>query len=180
MPYLYHLKPEPMRGDTLYPLNQLKHVDPALYRRQLAKYDDHPRRKTLPNRVIPKLDCLWNDVLHFSPVHPCLIYQAWLELGKKLKETTFYRVPVAQVAAHPAVIYTLPQKKQLDTNLPESCVEWLDTTAFTELEVLPPATVEWYARLRRRKQVGGFFVGIPHVLVKGAVKINEENSIGWC
>ena len=169
-----------MRGDTLYPLNELKHIDAELYRRQLAKYDDHPRRRQLPNRVIPKLDCLWNDVLHFSPAHPCLIYQAWLELGKTLKETTFYRVPVARVAAHPAVVYTLPKDIPFGVNLPESCIERFDVPTFTELKTLPPATLEWYAKLHSQQQVGAFFVGVPHVLVKGSVTVSDEDTITWC
>ena len=180
MPFLYHLKPKPMLGDILYPLNDLKHVDLELYRYQLAKYDDHPRRKQLPKRIIPKLGCLWNDVLHFSPVHPYLIYRAWLELGRTLDDALFYRVPVERVAPHPAVIYDSSGKRSGDdVSLPESSVTWFDESTFTELKKLPQTTLEWYAELNRRGRVGAFFVGIPHVLVRGAIEVNDEDLVGW-
>lgn len=71
---LYHMKPFDMRGDVLYPLNAMKDIYPDIYEKQIAKYDDHPSRKKLPLRRIPKLDCLWNDVIQCAPVHPHLIY----------------------------------------------------------------------------------------------------------
>src|SRR3954469_11560600 len=64
---LYHRRPADLRGTILYPLNQLAGVAPDLYQQQRAKY--HGREALMEQRV-PQLDCLWNDVLHLSPVHP--------------------------------------------------------------------------------------------------------------
>jgi hypothetical protein len=47
-----------MRGETLYPLNQLRSVDPALYGRERAKYKG---REAVLEFRIPLIDVLWND-----------------------------------------------------------------------------------------------------------------------
>jgi hypothetical protein len=38
MPFLYHGRPPAMRGETLYPLNQLESIDPVLYDLGRARY----------------------------------------------------------------------------------------------------------------------------------------------
>ena len=63
---IYHLVPRELRGTLLYPLNQLKSVFPDLAAQHFTKYYD---RADLPSTPIPPLQCLWNDVLMFSPVH---------------------------------------------------------------------------------------------------------------
>lgn len=39
MSYLYHFLPDPMFGDTLYPLNKLRLVSEDLVKKEQAKYD---------------------------------------------------------------------------------------------------------------------------------------------
>ena len=67
MHYLYHRVPENMRGTTLYPLNQLRDAHPDVYAEAIKKYEN--RERVMRQVVIP-FGCAWNDVLHFSPVHP--------------------------------------------------------------------------------------------------------------
>lgn len=57
------MKPKNLAEDTLYPLNVLKDRYPEQYREHAAKYD---WRLELMDIVIPKLNCLWNDVLMFT------------------------------------------------------------------------------------------------------------------
>ena len=65
MEYVYHMVPEELKGEYLIPLNELKRVYPNLYREYIQKYKDHTQRENLLTRKIPKLECLWNDVVHF-------------------------------------------------------------------------------------------------------------------
>ena len=65
MQYVYHMVPEELKGEYLIPLNELKSVYPNLYGEYIQKYKDHPHREKLLTRKIPKLECLWNDVVHF-------------------------------------------------------------------------------------------------------------------
>ncbi|MBK8551651.1 MAG: hypothetical protein IPL53_11555 [Ignavibacteria bacterium] len=67
MNYLYHRVPKNLRGNVLYPLNTLKEIHPDLYEQQASKYAG---REHITCQIIPILNCLWNDVLHFSAVNP--------------------------------------------------------------------------------------------------------------
>lgn len=50
-----------MIGSHLRSLSTLANLDPDLYRQHLSRYRDHPSRYELPNRMIPKLNCRWQD-----------------------------------------------------------------------------------------------------------------------
>src|SRR3990167_3249343 len=65
--YLYHVVPPNMEGSILYPLNKLKKKDQASYASQMQKYEG---REQLLKYQVPILDCLWNDVLFLTAVHP--------------------------------------------------------------------------------------------------------------
>ena len=65
MEYVYHMVPEELKGEYLIPLNELKRAYPNLYDEYIQKYKDHTQREQLLTRKIPKLECLWNDVVHF-------------------------------------------------------------------------------------------------------------------
>jgi hypothetical protein len=71
--HLYHDVPAELIGSTLYPLNDLRESHPDIHAREIATYDDHPSRITLPRTTIDALDCLWNHVLHASPIQPNLL-----------------------------------------------------------------------------------------------------------
>jgi hypothetical protein len=77
--YLYHRVPKDMRGNTLHPLNQLKKVSPDIYAQKVKKYEG---RLEILERKIPALDCLWNDVLHLTAVHPTVLNAAFESVGK--------------------------------------------------------------------------------------------------
>ena len=67
MTFLYHRVPANMQGDFLSPLNQLKDIYPEAYAEAVKKYEG---REFLMNVGIPTLDCLWNDFLFLTAVHP--------------------------------------------------------------------------------------------------------------
>lgn len=73
---IYHRIPEQLIGSTLRPLNLLREGAPDLHARYLQKYEG---RESALRQRIPGLDCLWNDVIHFSPVHPFKIVEALVE-----------------------------------------------------------------------------------------------------
>ncbi|TOO19743.1 hypothetical protein CGH40_24485, partial [Vibrio parahaemolyticus] len=85
--YLYHRVPVNLQGNMLFPLNELKQVHDNLYQFHVKKYRD--REGALERRVLP-LDCLWNDVLHLSPIHPHKIKKALIEQGLQLSNLGRY------------------------------------------------------------------------------------------
>ena len=75
---LYHRVHREMTGNTLYPLNVLKSKYPELYEKYIKKYKNRPH---VLEQKIPILDCLWNDVVHLSSIHPMEIKQALASIG---------------------------------------------------------------------------------------------------
>jgi hypothetical protein len=169
---IYHMVPKDMQGDMLYPLAELQHRYPEIYARQLAKYNDHPTRKELPNRYIPKLDCYSRDVLQFCPVHPHLIYAGLVERGMSPPPLRFYVLS----SKRPAAIYDVTRAAP-DEPIPEDAVMMVEHV--NELKELPSANLAWLDKLAQEGKIYGMFVGIPHVLIRGSVSMATAQIIDW-
>ena len=63
--FIYHIKSNSFRGAKIYSLNKLRSIHPQEYKRQIEKYS---YRKDLMDAYLPVVDCLWNDVIHLSPI----------------------------------------------------------------------------------------------------------------
>lgn len=177
MSYIYHQQPTSMRGSTLYPLNQLKEIAPDIYSQQIKKYDDRPY---LLKRKIALLDCYWNDVLHCSSIHPTHIYQVWANYGIELNSTLkWFKIPLKHIRASSAVIYkNIPHQSK--STLLEQAFEPLNPSIYKELEALPETTLDFYQHLIAQGKRGGFFHGVPHVLVKASIDISGIELVNWC
>ena len=160
-----------MRGSTLYPLNRLAELDEELYVTELSKYSDHPSRRGLPGRRVPKLECAWGDALHFSPVHPRLIHAAWSELGGNgAPPARWFALPLGRLDVDRTVVYK-GSGRNPSAAIPEAEIERLDPEAYEEPRRVPDATLNWYRELVAGGRSGAWFVGVPHVLVAEAVEV---------
>src|SRR3989344_5310930 len=110
MIFAYHFVPEKMRGKILYPLNQLKKKYPISYRYELEKYS---WRKYILKKKIPLLNCLWNDVLHFTLVHPKKIKKALKEQGFNPQTFKVYKIPLKNLNKSQTIIYLNNPRKSL-------------------------------------------------------------------
>jgi hypothetical protein len=90
--YLYHMVPNDMTGSVLQPLNTLKESHPDLY---VSKAEKYKGREHLMDIMIPTLECKWNDVLHFSPIHPQELKEAFEEAGMKWSERKFFNLTLS-------------------------------------------------------------------------------------
>ncbi|GCE51024.1 hypothetical protein EI42_04992 [Thermosporothrix hazakensis] len=179
MPAIYHCCSPALQGDTLYPLNMLKELYPALYDREIQKYNDTPARKKLPSLRIPRLNCLWNDVIFCLPLHPYYIYHELQYRSIPVSpDKAFLRIPLEYIRDLPTAIYYDSIGPSPETILEEK-VEWLDHSNYRELSTVPQQTLDWYDLLVQRKLQRGFFSGIPHILVKGAIPIQGLQVISW-
>jgi hypothetical protein len=171
MQSVYHGVPDRMIGNVLYPLNDLRHRHPEAYVRESAKYLDHPSRTSLPMRRIEVLDCLWNDVLHTSSIHPHLLFLEWRGCGLALNpDRAFHRIPIHHVAELPLAIMRSGQEAEL-----------LKPSDYHELEAVPAEIASWYRKIsvESDSKPRGTFVGVPHVLVKGEMDITGVDIIRW-
>jgi hypothetical protein len=179
MPFVYHTKPSPMIGDELLPLSDLAVTDAAAHEAAIAKYDESPDRRTLPDRRIPVLDCRWQDVVFLAPVHPQLIWRAWADRGVTLPQRTFYAIPLQSIAAHPAVLYR-QRLTQPGEDIAAADVTPFHAEQYAELTALSPRTLTWYETLIAAGRQGGEFHTVPHVLVRGRVSVRDAVEVGWC
>ncbi len=101
--YLYHSVPKNLQGNILYPLNVLKDKYPDIYAQHISKYIG---REHIMQQRISALNCLWNDVLHFSPVHPKEVKQALIDAGRNPDFTmNCYQVDPKLIELKNAIVY---------------------------------------------------------------------------
>jgi hypothetical protein len=168
---LYHLVPEELSGTKLYPLNQLKSISPWAYAKAVSKYAG---REHVTQIVIPVFECLWNDVVFLSPVHPEKITKARRQAGlaadyNKKKEWFVLDSDVLD---------------QSQTLLYRHRPQWLINLATDKAEYIPFVEISQGEKSRlaempegalwsiRKFREGAFFQSyIPHVLYKGAIDV---------
>lgn len=177
MQYIYHIVPRNLVGEILYPLNRLKDIEPALYNEHVQKYEG---REYLLSRHIPKLDCLWNDVVQCAPIHPTKIYQAITDSGFDVPtEYHWFQIPV-QAIRLPMAIYNNQRPGGLPEPLDEDVITMISPDEYCELDTFPDTTMAWYAKLKAEgKSLRGLFHHCPHVFVKGPIHLPDASVISW-
>lgn len=179
MQAIYHMCPHHLVGEVLYPLNTLKHLHPDIYEREIAKYQDHPSRINLPQRVIPLLNCLWNDVVQCSPIHPHLLYLALRERDFPVQpDREFFQIPILMLPDVPIAIVSSSGNPAVPLHGKE--VRLFDRTTYRELDAVPEKTLAWYDHLVQQKRLAGIFKGVPHIMIQGPIPIAQVRSkIRW-
>jgi hypothetical protein len=166
---IYHRRPDDMVGRTLYPLNRLRAVAPAQYERQRAKYAG---REALCDFRVPHLGCLWNDVLHFSPVHPAKLRELALAEEFRWREADWFEIDPAAAGftAANSLIFLHTQLEFDDYWMPPEQFEIYRPERLAELSELPELTRNAY-RAARAGTLRGLLLlsGVPHILHHGAV-----------
>ncbi len=178
MPLVYHLKPKNLVGDTLYPLNYLRDHFPALYEEHVRKYEG---REIIMQRRIPFLDCLWNDVLFFAPLHPQVIREAYLEVGKLWPPAHWYEIDTAEHGfnADNTVIYE-PDMHRLkgDFTIPLERVRPFEAETLSAIQVMPQASLDYFREAAQRNERIMPWRGITHVLHKGSISLEKARLFG--
>lgn len=164
MPYVYHMVPGDMKGTILYPLNQLKNNYPELYEQYTKKYEG---RTKLLDRRIERLDCLWNDVIHFSALNPKFIFEEIRKLGRDFKYS-YFEIPAELLEPEKTVVYVYSPREK-GTPPPESDYIAYEANDIEKYAYLPEATIKYY---KETIEAGGNPMGfhlIPHILYKGMI-----------
>lgn len=165
MHYLYHRVPKDMTGTTLYPLNMLKDLYPALYAAHVQKYEG---REHLLTTEIPPLHCLWNDVLHFTAVAPAELKANLARAGITLDSVAWYKIPVSRIVGEHSIAFTYRRDKSVTPNFIE--YEQFDPTHMDIYRIVPDETIEYY---KQKKQEGVrplLFHLVPHILYRGTIE----------
>ena len=182
MSVIYHMITQNFKGNTLYPLNQLKTQFPEIYAAQAQKYIG---REVLMQRQVPLLNCLWNDVLHFSPLHPSKIRAALVSVGFKWNIRPWFAIDpiVSGFCSENAVIFlnTPPEDPTELSNFdfPKSdfvyfSLEHLEK--LTKMEV-PSATLEYLRFAKNNNERPVLFNHVPHVFYRGAIDVSDVEIV---
>lgn len=174
--------PKRMKGEELYPLNQLKTMQEKLFIEYVGKYNDHPARAKLLERRIPKLNCLWNDVIHFLPLHPSLVYDALTKVSTNVNsDVDFYKIPITNLKHNKNAIYIYNKENYQgpDAEMKNETVHLLDIKKYEELSTAPSDTIAYYEEEHSKGNRFGMFQFIPHIFSLGTVNISNVEIISW-
>lgn len=161
--FVYHKIPKTMMGNTLYPLNALKEIFPKVYESEQEKYKD--RLNLLKKEILP-LGCLWNDVIHLSPIEPTIIKSAMVSAGIiTMPKLFYYKIPLSSLDARNLTLY-FPSKgaQQNEKFFPYSSE---DAYEFT----IPDETFSYYLECGKNNTKPLMHFGLPHVFYKGEIDI---------
>lgn len=163
MPSIYHWVPDQMVGTTLFPLNCLKESLPEVYAREVQKYEG---REQLLAKRIPILDCLWNDVLFCSAVHPKVLKQAMQDAGRKMDfDWSFFEIDVTALDPQKLAVYLY----KTDTALSDDEFTEFALSDFETYTRIPEATHAYYKRIIAQGKRPLSFHFIPHILYHGEI-----------
>jgi hypothetical protein len=172
---LYHRKSPDFRGSVLYPLNALRDVALDLYERQRAKYAG---REDILRQRVPPLNCLWNDVLHFSPVHPSCVAELARAHGLVWREAEWFEIDPGAAGFTPAntAVFRYADTR-LEGAIPDEEFEHFDIERLARMTALPTSTLEYYRSVAPGSSRYFIFVGVPHVLHRGPVQVAQAQVV---
>lgn len=163
-----------MEGNTLFPLNVLKNTHPETYAKAYSKYEG---RERVTEQVIPTLNCLWNDVLHFSAVLPAEIKQALVDAGMPAsRELTFYQINPNLLDPQSTTIYLYAQTLETAKMKPENFEPYVPDE-LGRYASLPQITRDYYNKMFAKGARPLMYVHVPHILYKGSIDISDAPII---
>lgn len=166
MNYLYHQVPKNIKGKILYPLNALKNLDPELYTEHVKKYEG---RMEVTQQTIPTLNCLWNDVLHLSAIHPLDLKESLVDAGgNKEMQKTCYQIDPYELDIEKTIVYLYSgdfgklSSKDYIQFAPNDIEKYSTITKETK---------QYYQQEYAKGNKPLMFHMIPHILYKGTLNI---------
>ena len=169
MNYLYHMVPKDMKGSVLYPLNILKKKYPLLYKEKVKKYQN---RKYLLKQKIPILNCLWNDVLHLTAVHPSKIKRELKNAKIEVSEKSFFKINPKDLEKSKLIVYLFKDDIKKDyTNF-----NIKNLSKYNKINIM---TKNYYREQKSKEERPLLFKNIPHILYKGNINTKNCKIIKW-
>jgi len=175
MNYVYHRVTQNMTGTILYPLNKLKEINPDAFNEHVKKYEE---RQHLLNTKIPILNCVWNDVLHFTAVHPTVLYKNIAHAGFDADELVWkewFEIPVDMLDEQNTVsclyrrdVSVIPRARDFQR---------FDPNKMDLYATVPQETLDYYKKQKAKGERPLFFHRVPHILFKGIIETKNLKRI---
>ncbi len=182
MEYIYHGVPNNFEGKILYPLFSLRENFPSLFDAEIKKYDDHPKRKELPFKRISKLNCPRGEVLHFSPIHPTLIFQALKTVFPDgNRSVKFFKIPIIRAQGLSIALFDMNREGyEFGIEDPDHVFDLVSVESYREIKVVPQEAYTFFNEWKERGERGAPAWGkIPHIFIRGPINVTECDIIDW-
>lgn len=174
--FLYHRIPINMTGNILYPLNEIKDKYPEIYEHHVLKYAG---REQLLKHKIPILNCLWNDVLHFSAVHPDEIKKSLTEAGDKKEFTLkYYKVDPKLLKPEITIVYLYAHNDVKDKLNENNYVSYAPENV-SKYSSMPQTTKDYYKEIIDKGGRPLLYHRIPHILYRGTLDVTDLPVISF-
>lgn len=172
--YLYHRKRPDMKGDIIYPLNDLKNIYPELYNIKAQKYIG---RERVMEQRIPTLDnCLWNDVVNLTAVHPSEIQKALVDAGENYGKMEWWQIDPDDLDPTLTTVYLYRHDVVVDRMQADNFTKY-DPNDLDKYSHLTQMTRDYYKE-QSAKGIGPLlFHGVPHILHKGPISVKNAGVV---
>lgn len=157
-----------------------------IYEQTISKYQG---RESLLTRTIPTLNCLWNDVIFLSPLHPNKHYKEYKRIGFTPKPVQFFKIPIEVLQEKRVTVWKwlsykkYPPQDPIHKSIDSYCP--LDFSLYQEMDDLPFDTKEYY-KLSFDPTAPTVYpkfhwYRIPHILCQDPIDILDERItiINW-
>lgn len=168
--YLYHEVPKALVGDILYPLNVLKEKYPEVYQKEVAKYAG---RDVVLNWMIPPLNCLWNDAIHLTAVHPRDVRKTLEECGfKGVYEVSSYEIDPSILDPENTTVYMYSSECVKEGPDPTDFFEY-NPNDMEKYSQIPERTKSHYREMFSSGRKTRVYPWVPHILYKGQIEVKN-------
>ncbi|MBI4372046.1 MAG: hypothetical protein HY552_07090 [Elusimicrobia bacterium] len=178
--WLYHQIPDVFAGEVLYPLNQLVEIAPEVAKVAKRKYEG---REHLMNVRLPLLNCLWNDVLHLSPIHPSRIRDALMETGclrqADIKPRRFFVIAPEGLEPRQTLYFQNSHDTGYKYDFLESDFAFFDFQRYRELAAVPDEQFGYFIQMKDAQKTPLLWARTPHVFYRGAIRMAGLEIIDW-
>ncbi|RXJ71144.1 hypothetical protein CS022_21625 [Veronia nyctiphanis] len=174
---IYHRVPSNLDGSELVPLNELKQQSPALYKHHVQKYATRPA--ALNRKVLP-LNCFWNDVLHFTPIHPEKFMRALNDIGYQvhnLGKWFEFEVTTQAFELSKMALFWSPNQVFGDWSEKAEHYHSIDLESGQQFKNIPDQTINYYKDMFALGKTPLNFFRTPHILYRGRVSVDKANMI---
>jgi hypothetical protein len=160
-----------MHGRRLVPLSTIKKEWPNLYQKLSAKYIG--REFVMECEVFP-LSCLWNDVIHFSPVHPLVLDKALRKVGFQYPPLKWFEIDPERLnfSRENACIFLHTFREDVDPKKNRDDFIPYTTEEAKKLGTVPAETIRYFEECLRADADPLLFQWVPHILYKGEIEVD--------
>ena len=119
----------------------------------------------------------WNDVLHFSPVHPAKVRDLAIANNLVWHECQWFEIdPLrAGFTQDNSLIFLFTEPDYPDYTFPPREFVPLDPARLQQFTEIPESTRRYFSSCSGADYV--LFVGIPHILHRGAIDVTHVNCV---